>query len=61
VGLQFSRAVEDTEIWNANGDGFSFVISSENSTSLGFHGKTGFSGNLVLNRYYDPRCPGLIC
>ena len=43
MGLQFSRAVEDTEIWNAIGDGFSFVISSESSTSPGLHGKTGFS------------------
>ena len=42
MGLQFSRAVEDTEIWNAIGDGFSFVISSESSTSPGLHGKTAF-------------------
>ena len=42
VSLQFSRAVEDTEIWNAIGDGFSFVISSESSTGPDLHGKTGF-------------------
>jgi hypothetical protein len=38
TGLQFSRAVEDTEIWSAIGDGFSFVISYESPTGPGFHG-----------------------
>ena len=27
MGLQFSRAVEDTEIWSAIGDGFSLVAA----------------------------------
>jgi len=26
MGLQFSRAVEDTEIWSAIGDGFSLLL-----------------------------------
>jgi hypothetical protein len=38
MGLQFSRTVEDTEIWSAIGDGFSFVISYESPTGPGFHG-----------------------
>jgi hypothetical protein len=33
MGLQFSGAVEDTEIWSAIGDGFSFAISYESPTA----------------------------
>ncbi len=34
--------VKDMEIWNANSDGFSFVISYESGSGPGFHGRTGF-------------------
>jgi hypothetical protein len=30
------------EIWSADREGFSFVISYESPTGLGFHGRTGF-------------------
>jgi len=43
--MQFTRVVstvEDMEIWNASGDGFSFVISYESRSGPGFHGRTGF-------------------
>ena len=42
MALQFHRAVEDMEIWSASSDGFSFVISFENPTGQGFHGKVGY-------------------
>jgi hypothetical protein len=43
MALQFSRVVspvEDMEVWNASSDGFSFVISYENSSGPGFHGRS---------------------
>jgi hypothetical protein len=40
--LRFHHAVEDMEIWSATGDGFSFVISHENRTGPGLHGRPGF-------------------
>ena len=43
--MQFARIVspvEDMEIWNASSSGFSFVISYESRSGLGFHGRTGF-------------------
>jgi hypothetical protein len=43
--MQFSRVVtpvEDMQIWNANSDGFSFVISHESSNGPGLHGRPGF-------------------
>ena len=43
--MQFARVisrVENMEIWNANGNGFSFVISYESPSGPGFHGRTGF-------------------
>ncbi|WP_258768874.1 hypothetical protein [Bradyrhizobium arachidis] len=40
--LQFHRAVEDMEIWSANGDGYSFVISFETPTGAGFRGRLGY-------------------
>jgi hypothetical protein len=52
MGLQFSRVVEDMEVWNAMGDGFSFVISYESPTGPSFHGKTGF---LASWRSMSPR------
>ena len=42
MSLQFHRAVEDMEIWSANSDGFSFVISYETPTGPGFHGQPGY-------------------
>lgn len=40
--LQFHRAVEDMEVWSASSDGYSFVITYENPTGPGFHGRTGY-------------------
>jgi hypothetical protein len=45
MALEFSRVVspvEDMDIWNANRNGFSFVISYESRSGPGFHGRTGF-------------------
>jgi hypothetical protein len=43
--MQFSRVVtpvEDIKIWNANSNGFSFVISYESRNGPGFQGNPGF-------------------
>ena len=43
--MQFARVVspiEDMKIWNANSNGFSFVISYESHSGPGLHGRTGF-------------------
>ncbi|MGO4513629.1 hypothetical protein CT676_42005 [Bradyrhizobium sp. MOS001] len=40
--LQFQRAVEKMEIWSANSDGYSFVISYESPAGPGFHGRAGY-------------------
>jgi hypothetical protein len=40
--LQFHLAVEGMEIWSASSDGFSFVISYESPTGVGFHGRPGY-------------------
>ena len=43
--MQFTRVVstvDEMEIWNASGDGFSFVISYESRNGPGFRGRTGF-------------------
>lgn len=42
MSLQFHRVIEDMEIWSANSDGISFVISYESPTGPGFHGKPGY-------------------
>jgi hypothetical protein len=45
MALEFSRVfspVEDMDIWNANSNGFSFVISYESRSGPGSHGRTGF-------------------
>jgi hypothetical protein len=50
MALEFSRVVspvEDMDIWNANGNGFSFVISYESRSGPGFHGRTGFVASWV--------------
>jgi hypothetical protein len=43
--MQFSRVITPVkviQIWNANSDGFSFVISYESRDGPGFQGKPGF-------------------
>src|SRR5262249_9630414 len=43
--MQFTRVISpvgDMEVWNASSNGFSFVISYENRSGRGFHGRTGF-------------------
>ena len=43
--LHFSRVgptTEQLEIWSASELGFSFVISNENSSGPGLHGRPGF-------------------
>lgn len=43
--MQFTRVIgssEKMEVWNANGNGFSFVISHESRDGVGFRGRTGF-------------------
>ena len=55
--MQFTRVgstVEDMEIWNASGDGFSFVISYESRSGPGFHGRTGFVAS--WRPIYQNRC-----
>jgi hypothetical protein len=42
MALQFHRAVEHMEIWSASNHGYSFVISYESPTGLGFHGRAGY-------------------
>ena len=45
MAMQFTRVVSpvaDMEIWNASGDGFSFVISYESRGGPGFHGAPGY-------------------
>ena len=55
--MQFTRVVstvEDMEIWNASGDGLSFVISYESRSGHGFHGRTGFVAS--WRPIYQNRC-----
>lgn len=40
--MQFTPVVEDVDIWTANSDGFSFVISYESRSGPGFHGPPGY-------------------
>jgi hypothetical protein len=45
MALKFRRVIspiKHLEIWSASSDGFSFVISYENRTGPGFHGRPGF-------------------
>ena len=45
TAMQFVRVisrVEAMEIWNANSNGFSFVIGYESRSGPGLHGRTGF-------------------
>ena len=52
--VRVSSRVEDMEIWNASGDGFSFVISYESRGGPGFHGRTGFVAS--WRPIYQNRC-----
>jgi hypothetical protein len=40
--LQFHLAVEKMEIWSANSDDYSFVISYESPAGPGLHGRAGY-------------------
>ncbi len=40
--MQFSRVIDDMEMWSASSDGFSFVISFQSCTGPGFRGREGF-------------------
>ncbi|OAF02805.1 hypothetical protein AYJ54_25730 [Bradyrhizobium centrolobii] len=40
--LQFHRAVVNMEIWSANSDDYSFVISFESPSGPGFRGRLGY-------------------
>ena len=45
MALHFNRIGPETgelEIWSASESGFSFVISNENSSGPGLHGRPGF-------------------
>lgn len=55
--MQFVRVVsrvENMEIWNANRDGFSFVISYESRNGPGLRGRTGFVAS--WRPIYQNRC-----
>lgn len=39
---QVTTPVKDLQIWNANSEGFSFVISYETPNGPGLHGRPGF-------------------
>jgi hypothetical protein len=46
--MQFSRViypVDEMQIWNASGSGFTFVISYESRNGPGLHGVPGFVGS----------------
>jgi len=42
TALQFQRTPRELDVWSANSDGFSFVISFERQPDLGFQGRTGY-------------------
>ncbi|MGE5157393.1 MAG: hypothetical protein ACM3OF_04515 [Gemmatimonas sp.] len=51
--LQFRRPVNEMEIWSANSNGFSFVISYGSRTGSGFQGHAGYVASwrpLYVNR-----------
>jgi hypothetical protein len=43
---QFHRAIEEIEIWSATSDGYSFVISYESPTGVGFFGRPRYVASL---------------
>jgi hypothetical protein len=55
--MQFSRVgnpVDDMQIWNASGGGFSFVISYESRSGPGLRGRAGFVAS--WRPIYQNRC-----
>jgi hypothetical protein len=42
MSLQFHRTVWNMELWSANSDGYSFVVSFESPAGPGFHGRLGY-------------------
>lgn len=42
MSLQFHQAVENMDVWSANGADISFVITFGSPTGTGFHGRHGF-------------------
>ncbi|WP_439400122.1 hypothetical protein ACRQ5Q_41685 (plasmid) [Bradyrhizobium sp. PMVTL-01] len=42
MALEFHRAIEHMEIWSANSEGFSFVITYGSPTGPGFRGRAGY-------------------
>jgi hypothetical protein len=57
TAMQFVRVisrVEDMEIWNANKNGFSFVISYETRSGSGLQGRDGFVAS--WRPIYQNRC-----
>jgi hypothetical protein len=57
MAMEFTRVinpVEDMEIWNANGNGFSFVISYESRSGPGLQGRAGFVAS--WRPIYQNRC-----
>jgi hypothetical protein len=41
TAVQFQRALQELDVWSAKSDGISFVITFENPSGPGFHGRTG--------------------
>ena len=57
MAMQFVRVisrVEDMEIWNANRNGFSFVISYASHSGPGLRGRAGFVAS--WRPIYQNRC-----
>ena len=57
TAMQFARVisrVDDMEIWNANRNGFSFVISYESRSGPGLQGRAGFVAS--WRPIYQNRC-----
>ena len=57
MAMQFVRVnsrCEDMELWNANRDGFSFVISYESHSGPGLQGRLGFVAS--WRPIYQNRC-----
>ena len=57
MAMQFVRVisrVKDMEIWNANRNGFSFVISYESHSGPGLQGRVGFVAS--WRPIYQNRC-----
>ena len=42
TALKFRRTPKELDVWSANSDGFSFVITCESQSGPGFHGHAGY-------------------